>query len=370
MSSGVTMVISSLECGGAEKVLKNMSDYWVEHDRSVTVITLFSKELDFYQLDQRVKRIDLGLTNKNFSCFYALLNAIRVLWKLRKAIKISGNSVVISFIYRTNILTLLAACCLGKRVIVTEHTDPRQRNLGNLLRFIRKYLYRKAYKVIVLTRNVKEEWCDTFLPKDKSMVIPNVVVVNTVPVRDDIINELPEKYIVTMGRLIPEKGYDLLLRAFKKVVAEFPDMKLILVGDGPEKDRLLQISGKLMLKEKVIFMGSIRCPEVILENADCFVLTSLREGFSMVIVEAMYCGTVPVSFDCPSGPAEIISDGVDGILVPVGDVDKLAEEVISLLNNDDKRQKMSLNAVESAKRFSPGKIMKLWDEIISVGENI
>ena len=86
----------------------------------------------------------------------------------------------------------------------------------------------------------------------------------------------------------------------------------------------------------------------------------------MVIVEAMCCGTVPVSFDCPSGPAEIISDGVDGILVPVGDVDGLVEEVISLLNNDDKRREMSLNAQKNAKRFSREEIMKLWDEIIDV----
>ena len=360
---GVTLVISSLECGGAEKVLKNMSDYWVQQGRPITVITLFSKELDFFELDNNVTRIDLGLTNKQFSLIVSCCHFVKIAGKLRRAIKKSNNPSVVSFICRTNILTLLVTRFMSVKVIVTEHTDPRQRNLGRIIDYMRKILYPKAVAVVVLTSNVKSEWGDRFLEPGKVKVIPNAIV-TSIDVNSESIR-LPDRYIVNMGRLIPDKGHKLLVDSFANLASNFPDLSLVIVGDGPEKEKLRNMIESYGLAERIILLGSVHDIYPVLENAECFVLPSLREGFCLALAEAMSCAVVPVSFDCPSGPAEIIRDGVDGILVPTGDTDALASAISELLNDPGRKKQMGLLAAEGINnRFSVSIIMRQWDNLL------
>jgi glycosyltransferase involved in cell wall biosynthesis len=364
-SHGVTLVISSLECGGAERVLKNMTDFWVEQGRPVTVITLFSQSLDFFKLDKRVDRIDLGLSNKSFSKFASLINAVKVAWKLRQALKDAGNKIVISFIFRTNILTLLMSRFMSVKVIVTEHTDPRQRQLGAGVNYMRKVLYPKAAAVVVLTDNVKTKWADKFIDADKVKVIPNPIAV---PVDDGgTVADLPVRYIVTMGRLIPDKGHKYLLDAFVLLKRELSDLSLVILGDGPEKQSLKEKAKSCGIKDSVLFLGHIHNVFPILIGAECFVLSSLREGFPLALAEAMSCGIPSVSFDCPSGPAEIIRDGVDGILVPTGDVEKLASAIIEIVGSVEKRKIMGIAAeCGIAERFSVIAVMAKWDTLCEI----
>lgn len=362
---GVTLVISSLECGGAERVLKNMTDFWVKQGRPVTVITLFTKELDFFVLDEKVTRIDLGLTNKKFSLMPALFNVLRVASKLRKSIKTANNRFVISFLCRTNVLTLLVTRFMSAKIIVTEHTDPTQRQLGGIINHMRKALYPKASAVVVLTENVKTNWADKFLDPAKAKVIPNPIV------KPDEIDaalsfELPPRYIVTMGRMISDKGHLLLLKAFVKVSKEFPGLSLVVLGDGPERSRLEKEIESYGLVDRVVLPGRIHNIAPVMKGAECFVLSSLREGFPLAMAEAMNLGLVPVSFNCPSGPAEIIRDGVDGILVPMGDTDALASAVSELLNDPDRRKEMGLLAEEGiSDRFSVSVVMRQWDDLLA-----
>lgn len=360
-NSGVTLVISSLECGGAERVLKNMTDYWVEQGRPITVITLFSKELDFFKLDERIRRIDLGLTNKNFSKISSLINVMKVAGRLRKALKATGNRIVISYIFRTNILTLLMSRFSSLKVIVTEHTDPRQRQLGRGVNYLRKILYPKATAVVVLTNNVKTEWADKFINSDKVKVIPNPIVV-PIDSGDDTVM-LPPRYIVTMGRLIPDKGHRLLLDAFSILINEFPDLSLVLIGDGPERNSLeTQIESSDM--KNVLLLGHKYNIAPILSGAECFVLSSLREGFPLALAEAMSCGLASVSFDCSSGPADIIRDGVDGILVPVGNVNRLASSIATVLRDTERCKAMGGAGKKGiAERFSVVTVMDKWDRL-------
>jgi len=361
---GVTLVVSALVCGGAERVVKNMADCWVAHGRRVTLITLFSRDLDFFQVDDRVERVDLGLCRNALSSWRLAVGGVTRLLRLRGAIKEAGHPLVISFLTRTNVLTLLATRLLPIHVVVCEHTDPRQKPMGGLLELLRRRLYPGAAAVTVLTSNVKEEWADRFLDPEKVVVMANPIeepgqTDDTAPIA------LPSRYVVTMGRLILDKGHKILINAFASIADRFPDVSLVILGEGPEREALQAVVEETRLNHRVLMPGLVRRTEPALRGADCFVLSSRREGFPLALAEAMNNGVASISFDCPSGPADIIRNGVDGILVPPGDTDALAQAIADLLENPGKRMTLGKNAARGIKeRFSVETIMGRWDALL------
>jgi GalNAc-alpha-(1->4)-GalNAc-alpha-(1->3)-diNAcBac-PP-undecaprenol alpha-1,4-N-acetyl-D-galactosaminyltransferase len=361
---GVTLIIPSLRCGGAERVLKTMAEYWARRGRSVTLITLYTRDLDFYSLSPEVTRIDLGLENTNMSSLNLALGAFKSFVKLRNAIKEAGDPIVISFVSRTNLLTLLATRFMRIGVIVSEHTDPAMRSLGVIPETLRRWLYPKAAKVTVLTKNVKREWAEKFLLPEKVRVMPNPVSAFKEE-SSAIAIELPARYIVTVGRLIPEKGHEDLLKAFNLIANRFPDISLLIVGEGPERAALEKSIAELKMGGRVCLTGLLSHLGPIIGKADCFVFPSRREGFGMALVEAMNCGAPCISFDCPSGPGEIIQASVNGILVPPGDIEGLAGAMAKLLDDPEERRRIGRNATKSIKeRFSVDRIMLQWDALL------
>ncbi|MFJ6636914.1 glycosyltransferase family 4 protein [Streptomyces sp. NPDC091376] len=177
------------------------------------------------------------------------------------------------------------------------------------------------------------------------------------------------KLIVAAGRLTSVKRYDLLIRAFAKVAAAHPDWRLRIYGSGDAtgntKDTLQALIRELALEDRVRLMGAVSplAPELAL--ASIAVSTSRLESFGMTIVEAMRCGLPVVSTDCPHGPREIINDGIDGRLVPVGDVDAIAHALLELVGNDDLRQHMSQAALTASARFDPAQIAERHETIYS-----
>ena len=362
----ITMIISSLGCGGAERVLKNMTDYWVQHGCSVAVITALTKENDFFQLDERISRQDLGIRKKSSSFFGSVYKILKIICRLRGAIKKANGKVIISFVTGINIWTLLVTRFSEAKVIVSERGDPRHENLDIITGYLRRILYKKAMAVVVLTDSIKQEWGDLFLDSSKVMVIPNAVAEYKYGDNVDKHNiELPGRYIVTSGRLVPVKGHEILLAAFSIIADDFPDLSLVILGDGPERKNVGKKIESYGLSGRVILPGRIHNVAPILKQAECFVLSSLREGFGNVIIEAMSCGCPPVSFCC-GGPSVIIRDGVDGILVPVGDAAALAGGISELLNNPELSQKMGAIAeISVQERFSEKVIMSKWDKLLN-----
>jgi glycosyltransferase involved in cell wall biosynthesis len=164
------------------------------------------------------------------------------------------------------------------------------------------------------------------------------------------------RWVVAAGRLAPVKRYDLLIRAFDTVRARRPDWRLRIYGSGAEKDRLRDLIDRLDLYNHVFLMGPAHPIESEWVKGALAAVTSSLESFGMTIVEAMRCGLPVVSTDCPHGPGEIITDGVDGRLVPVGDTDAIARGLLELINDDALRQRMADAALTGAARFDPGRI--------------
>lgn len=360
----ITLVISTFAAGGAERVMSNMANYWVEQGEDITLITLSSQSHDWYKLDPRIKRVGLGLLSTSTHIGQAIRhNVRRVIW-LRQALRRAHPDMVISFLDTTNVLTLMASWGLGIPVIVSERNDPHQRSIGLAWNGLRSVLYRHADAVVVQTRAVRD-WALRLQGIKAIYVIPNPVS----PIRNEC-EQASSRHgsshtIVAMGRLVRQKGFDLLIEAFGRCAAKHSDWSLVILGEGPERASLQTFTANLGIASRVSLAGQFQEPATILKGAGLFVLSSRYEGFPNALLEAMACKLAVISTDCPSGPRDIIRDGVDGVLVPSNDVEALAIAMDRLMVDLPERQRLGTRAAEIIERFSIEKIMKMWDELVS-----
>lgn len=167
-----------------------------------------------------------------------------------------------------------------------------------------------------------------------------------------------------MGRLAPQKQFDLLLRAFAASSQGDAEWSLVIIGEGPERPRLQALATDLGLSDRVEWLGLVQHPEEVLRRADIYVLSSRYEGFPNALVEAMASGLSVVSFDCPSGPGEIIRDGIDGILVPAQDLTALTVAIRRLMLDEPERLRLGSRAVEVTARFAVDKVIDEWEALM------
>jgi glycosyltransferase involved in cell wall biosynthesis len=201
------------------------------------------------------------------------------------------------------------------------------------------------------------------LPGVRLLSVPNSVPEPPGPPSDGT-----AKVVAAAGRLARGKRYDQLIEAFAGVVEKHPEWRLRIYGHGPERDRLARLIGDRGLDDAVRLMG-VRSPiEPEFQQAAVVAVTSEAESFGMTLVEAMRCGVPVVSTDCPLGPAEIIQDGVDGRLVPVGDVPAFTEALLQLIEDEPGRRTMGATARENAARFDPVRIAGQYEELFAALE--
>jgi glycosyltransferase involved in cell wall biosynthesis len=190
--------------------------------------------------------------------------------------------------------------------------------------------------------------------------IPNSVPDPAIPPADG-----RGRIVVAAGRLDEIKRYDLLVRAFAKVVADRPDWRLRIYGDGGQLRPLAALVADLDLHNHVHLMGRYAPLEAEWVKGSIAAVTSDHESFGMTIVEAMRCGLPVVSTACPVGPAEIIADGEDGLLVPVGDPDAIATGLLSLINDDERRRRFAAAALVNARRYDPAHVSGLHESLFT-----
>jgi glycosyltransferase involved in cell wall biosynthesis len=196
------------------------------------------------------------------------------------------------------------------------------------------------------------------------MALPGVrveAVPNIVPAPDCAPSDGTAPVIAAAGRLAPGKRFDLLLEAFSLVAGKVPDWRLRIYGGGAQQDRLQTMIDDLDLAGRAALMGPHTPIEPEFAKASVVVSASDAESFGMTLVEAMRCGVPVVSTDCPLGPAEIIRDGVDGRLVPVGDARALADVLVEVVEDGPGRRAMGRAALQSARRFDPGPVVARYE---------
>jgi glycosyltransferase involved in cell wall biosynthesis len=171
-------------------------------------------------------------------------------------------------------------------------------------------------------------------------------------------------WIVAMGRLVRQKGFDLLIEAFSRIADRHPQWSVKILGEGPARASLKKLIVEKGLDGRVLLAGWEPDPVFVLKQSDLFVLSSRFEGFPNALLEAMACGLPSISFDCPSGPAEIIRDTIDGLLVPAEDVGTLASTIDRVLGDESLRQRLSAEAVCVVDRFSAERYFANWDAVL------
>lgn len=358
----VALVISSLTVGGAERVLSAMANYWAEKNWNVSLITLSDDSSDHYSLHPDVRRIALAVMAPSANRWAAVSNNLRRLVAIRQAIRETKAPVVIAFGEHTNVLTLLATVRTSTCVIVSERNDPRHHRIGASWDRLRRMTYGLADALVVQTKGLVP-WALTHIGGTRIRVIENAV---TVPYdhRTTPRAETGHHVVLAMGRLMRQKGFDVLLRAFASVAPSFPEWSATIVGDGEECPRLTALAEDLGISDRLSMPGFTAVPRRAMMASDIFVLSSLHEGFPNVLLEAMAYGMPVISSDCPSGPSDIIHDGVDGILVPPGDVEQLARALGQLMGDERLRLTLGKNAVAVRDRFQPEAVMAKWEALI------
>jgi GalNAc-alpha-(1->4)-GalNAc-alpha-(1->3)-diNAcBac-PP-undecaprenol alpha-1,4-N-acetyl-D-galactosaminyltransferase len=357
----VTLVIYGLGGGGAERVMSILANYWVSHSWAVTLIMLVdSTQIPFYPLDPRIEVKSLGLAKKSTSRLAAIHSVWQRLQILRREIIASSPDVVISFMNDINVYNILACWNLDIPTIVSEHTYPGATDANKIWQFLMKWTYRYADLVTVLTQSAVP-----FYPATKgyrTIVMPNPVLTPAPVVVTTQL--LPTHSLLSMGRLDPRKGFDLLLRAFDRIQAKYPDWQLTILGEGAIRSELEALRSELQLVDRVHLPGSVKNVRDYLAQTDLFVMPSRVEGFPMALCEAMACGLPVLAADCLSGPRDIIEDGVNGVLVVTENVDALVAGLDALMSDPAQCQQLADNAPQILDRFGLEQVMVMWQKAI------
>ncbi len=352
----VLIVVSSLGFGGAERTASNVS-LALPNKYKVTILSFHSRR-DYHY---KGKLIDLKIPYEPEATF------IRKIWKFyrkfigfRMTFKEVSPDIVLSLSEGPNIIALLGKLTgLGAKFVVNTQVTP-----SNIYKGIYKYIYKflistlygHADRVIALSKGVREELVNKFrVPGELIDVIYNPVDIRAVeamldePVHDAPFNDgFP--VVVNVGRLSTQKNQSVLIKAFRRVRDEVPS-RLAIIGVGKLEKKLKTLVSNLGLKDDVYFLGWQSNLFKYMKRATVFVLSSDYEGFGNVIVEAMASGCPVVSTDCLAGPGEILDGGRFGILVPVGDDQRLAEEILKILRNQEFRRRLSASGRVRAKEF-------------------
>jgi len=347
----IAFIISSLDSGGAERVLSLMANYWAQRSYRIIILTLGNSR-PFYPIVDGIQIEQLSLLKNSVSVFNAIANNIgRINVIVKRLIKIDPD-IVISFMTETNIISTIGCRIINKPIIIAERIN-YDFLASRVWASLRKLVYRFSNALIVQTRYDQEKY----------QCLANTSVINNPLNPIEIIpNSREEKNILAVGRLNRQKGFDRLIKAFSHL--DHKDWKLTIIGEGEERKNLEKLINDLGLEDDISMPGTTKAIENWYQKSPIFVLSSRMEGFPNVLCEAMAYGCACVSFDCIAGPNEIITDKIDGYLVKNGDIHALSTRINLLINDIEERRRIGKEAMKIIHRLNIDSIMGQWDNII------
>jgi glycosyltransferase involved in cell wall biosynthesis len=359
----VMFVIPHLSGGGGERVLSELSRSLTDE----TVLVVFEKKLS-YPFNGRLISLDLPIDRT--SVFSRLTGFLRRIHRFRRLVANERPNVVISFMGEANLINAL----VSSRPVLTVHnhlsalSTMRGREEAVFVGMLNRILYRRTMAVAV-SESIRMDLIKSYgMAPDKVVVIPNAV--NAA----DISAMAAESYtcpwnpalpvLITAGRLSPEKGQAILIRAFAEVRKSLP-CQLVILGAGELERQLKGLSDELGVSSEVHFLGWQANPFKYFARASVFVSPSLTEGFGLAALEAMACGVPVIATDCPGGQGEIVGDEF-GILVPASSEKALADAMIRVLTSADLRARLAAAGLRRVKDFDRTRFVEGYRRLLDV----
>lgn len=362
----ITCITLDMGCGGTQHVMHVITKELTDAGHAVSLILADGSTSDFYEVDHRVHRTETLAPDRSVFHPLDLKSRFRRIQRLRKLILETQPDVVISFedFLSVEVLISLSGCNIP--VIVSEHNEPTKHKIPLRWRILRRIYYPKAHAVTVLNDSIHQWSKKIFLPW------PSVVLPNPLEPAPPLATPPPwigPRTIIGLGRLVHQKGFDILIDAFQQIADQAPEWELSILGDGPEFPKLTSQIQQSGLQKRIRLVGRVSSPRSILPHAGLFVMPSRYEAFGIVLIEAMDAGLPLISFNCPSSPKHIIENGKTGMLVDQIDAESLAKSMLNLLKDAETRTRLAQSAKQSALSYAPPAIMKRWDILINSAIN-
>lgn len=369
----VTILALHMGYGGIENAIATLANTLVEkyEVEILSVYRLYNEPV--YKLDEKVKvnyissikpnkkEMKYYLKKKNFSMFFkgigqSIKTGFVKYVKTPLALRKLNTDVIIS----TRIVhNYLSAMFVSKNIkkIAWEHNHHNNKKsyINSLVKSC------KNIDNLVLVSNELTEFYKKYLD-NKAVYIPNCL--DKMPNK---VSKLDSKNLVAVGRLSKEKGFDDLLKLFKKISVKYPEWKLNIVGDGMEKDNLLDLAKELKLGDKVVFHGYQNKDYInnLLLESSIYLMTSHTESFGLVLIEAMSYGLPCISYTSAQGANEIIDDGENGYLIENRNEEEMISKIELLINDDKLKNKLGKNARSKSKNYSNEVVLGKWQRLIN-----
>ena len=341
----IIFVVANMTGGGTERVISVLANQFIAEGHRVGIL-MTAGDTVAYPLDPKIRLVSLGGQTGG-----SVLKRIGRIQKMRRFFKQHKEAVICAMGIETNLFTVLAARGLSNRVLISERNDPGQCSYAA----VRNFLYGMADVLVCQTTDAAKAFPGR--AGKKSVVIPN-------PIAPDLpapFHGERKKEIVAAGRLTPQKNHALLLQAFSSFTPAHPEYTLVIYGKGELEQALREQIRALHLEERVKLPGfAENLPEKIRESA-MYVLSSDYEGISNSLSEAMAMGLPVISTDCPIGGSKMcIRQGENGLLVPVGDKDALAQAMSRLAEEPSYAAKLGEEAEKLRDQYSVEAISAKW----------
>ncbi|MEI9951380.1 MAG: glycosyltransferase family 4 protein [Pseudomonadota bacterium] len=358
----IACVVNSLRGGGAELVISRLAEALADRGHTIGMITFSGEDSDVHHLSPRIARYALSRERQSRTYLQRARNSAGRVGALTLVLRRFEPQAIVSFIDATNVYALLANQVLRLPIVISERIDPRFHPVNALTTRLRSLLYGTA-DALVLQTEATRAWANRLRFQPPTYVVPN-------PISAPMSSNDPEPvrfqpFILAIGRLARQKGFDTLIRAFAQIRSNNPQLRLVILGEGPERRPLEQLCISLGVFEAV-HMPGYRNTGPWLRDALLFVLSSRYEGFPNSLGEAMSAGLPIVATMCPSGPAEMLVDNESGTLVEVENVEALGGAINRLAGDPALRARYGERARREAQtRFAPSAVWNAWERIVA-----
>lgn len=359
----IALYTSKMNDGGAERTMANIANYMVSCGHEVIVVTTYLND-DEYELDNRIKRVisepaaDMLQGNRVHN-FISRFTTLRNVWKTEKP------DVIFSYLGKNNLMAVGTSRGLRVSTAVGVVATPSEEYYTKMQAFLAKFLFRYADGVVLQTKASMD-----FFPK--AVLKKAVILKNPTSKEFDLERYEGErdKVIVSVGRVDENKNHELIIDAFANIAKDYPDYQLVIYGDGDLRQPLINKVNEMGLSSQIKLPGRISNVAEHIKKATVFVLSSNTEGSPNVLIEAMMLGLPVISTDCPcGGPAELIADGVNGLLTPVGNVKNMQDCLQKILSNLHFAEQIGRAASGTRAIYSPKIVLEEWRQFLESLEN-